>query len=114
MTLIPLTGLMWLLSTVSKNCSDELKFLSIEENNGNIFHINSSMSSPWERITYNEALNTLLQVKDKSFEDKVELDIPLSFEHMSYLVDDYYKKPVIISEYPKELKPFYARLIYGR
>ncbi|RLN27906.1 asparagine--tRNA ligase, cytoplasmic 1-like [Panicum miliaceum] len=112
--------LMWLLSTVFKNCSDELKFLSTEENNGKFFHVNSALSSPWERITYNEAVNTLLQVKDKSFEGKVELGMPLSLEHMrfafhgksigSYLVDDYYKKPVIIYEYPKQLKPFYARL----
>ncbi|XP_025809975.1 asparagine--tRNA ligase, cytoplasmic 2-like [Panicum hallii] len=103
--------LMWLLCTVSKNCSDELKFLSTKENNGKNFHINSVVSSPWERITYNEAVNTLLQVKDKSFEAKVELGMPLSLEHMSYLVDDYYKKPVIIYEYPKQLKPFYARLM---
>ncbi|CAL4907046.1 unnamed protein product [Urochloa decumbens] len=103
--------LMWLLSTVSKNCSDELKFLSNGANNGIFSHIESAASSPWERITYSEAVNTLLQVKDKSFEAKVELGMPLSLEHMSYLVDDCYKKPVIIYEYPKELKPFYARLM---
>ncbi|CAL5093883.1 unnamed protein product [Urochloa decumbens] len=103
--------LKWLLSTVSKNCSDELKFLSNGANNGIFSHIESAVSSPWERITYSEAVNTLLQVKDKSFEAKAELGMPLSLEHMSYLVDDCYKKPVIIYEYPKELKPFYARLM---
>ncbi|KAF8659597.1 hypothetical protein HU200_058351 [Digitaria exilis] len=103
--------LIWILSRVSKNCSDELKFLSTRINNGHVFHIESAVSSPWERVTYNEAVNVLLQVKDKSFEAKVELGMPLSLEHMSYLVDDYYKKPVVICEYPKELKPFYARLM---
>ncbi|KAG2628878.1 hypothetical protein PVAP13_3KG419981 [Panicum virgatum] len=98
-------GLMWLLSTVSKNCSDELKFLWTEENNGKIFHINSSMSSPWERITYNEAVNTLLQVFPVL---KLHLQTTVT---VPYLVDDYYKRPVIISEYPKQLKPFYARLM---
>lgn len=36
--------------------------------------------------------------------------MPLSYEHLSYLADDSYKKPMIIYEYPKQLKPFYSRL----
>ncbi|CAN6351612.1 unnamed protein product [Urochloa humidicola] len=103
--------LKWLLSTISKNCSEELKFLSYGANNGIFSHIESAVSSPWERITYDEAVKILLQVKDKSFEAKVELGMPLSLEHMSYLVNDCYKKPMIIYEYRKELKPFYARLM---
>ncbi|KAL5206885.1 hypothetical protein ABZP36_035094 [Zizania latifolia] len=100
-----------LCSTVSKDCSDELKFLSSSQaGNASNSLIESAVSSPWQRIKYTEAVNTLLQVTDKTFESKLEWGMPLSHEHMSYLADDLYKKPVIIYEYPKQLKPFYARL----
>ncbi|KAL6854282.1 hypothetical protein ACP4OV_019185 [Aristida adscensionis] len=102
--------LKWLLSAASKNCSDELKFLSSQVDNQADGCIDFIVSSSWERITYNESISALLQVTSKSFESKVELGMPLSHEHMSYLADEYYKKTVIIHEFPKQLKPFYARL----
>uniref|UniRef100_A0A0A8Z2H6 asparagine--tRNA ligase n=1 Tax=Arundo donax TaxID=35708 RepID=A0A0A8Z2H6_ARUDO len=100
-----------LFSTVSKNCSDEVKLLSVQADTGTNDRIEAVVSSHWQRITYNDAVNTLLQVTDKSFQTKVALGTPLSPEQISYLVDDYHKKPLIISEYPKQLKPFYARLM---
>ncbi|KAF0889756.1 hypothetical protein E2562_030529 [Oryza meyeriana var. granulata] len=100
-----------LCSTVSKDCSDELKFLSSSQAGDTTnSRVESAVSSPWQRIKYTEAVNTLLQVTDKTFESKLELGMPLSHEHLSYLADDLYKKPVVIYEYPKQLKPFYARL----
>uniref|UniRef100_A0A0E0MLQ2 asparagine--tRNA ligase n=1 Tax=Oryza punctata TaxID=4537 RepID=A0A0E0MLQ2_ORYPU len=100
-----------LCSTVSKDCSDELKFLSSSQaGHGTSGVTEAAVSSPWQKIKYTEAVNTLLQVTDKTFESKLELGMPLSREHLSYLADDLYKKPVIIYEYPKQLKPFYARL----
>uniref|UniRef100_A0A0D9XYR1 Aminoacyl-tRNA synthetase class II (D/K/N) domain-containing protein n=1 Tax=Leersia perrieri TaxID=77586 RepID=A0A0D9XYR1_9ORYZ len=100
-----------LCSTVSKDCSDELKFLSSSQaGDATNSLIGSAVSSPWEKIKYTEAVNTLLQVTDKTFESKLEWGMPLSHEHLSYLADDVYKKPLIIYEYPKQLKPFYARL----
>ncbi|TVU50591.1 hypothetical protein EJB05_01968, partial [Eragrostis curvula] len=103
--------LKWSCSAVLKNCSDELKFLSTQADNRNEDRMESVLSSQWLRITYNEAINTLLQVTDKSFENKVELGTPLSPEHMSYLVEEHHKRPLIIYQYPKQLKPFYARLM---
>ncbi|KAF8393946.1 hypothetical protein HHK36_020148 [Tetracentron sinense] len=50
------------------------------------------------------------QVTKKAFEAKVEWGVPLTDEHESYLADEIYKKPVIIYNYPKEVKPFYMRL----
>ncbi|KAL6644126.1 hypothetical protein ACP70R_018892 [Stipagrostis hirtigluma subsp. patula] len=106
--------LKWILSRVCKNCSEEIKFLSTQVDNEVDDRIKSVVSGPWERITYNESVNVLLQITGKSFEAKVELGKPLSDEHMSYLADEYYKKTVIIHEFPKQLKPFYARLKDGK
>uniref|UniRef100_J3NCY6 asparagine--tRNA ligase n=1 Tax=Oryza brachyantha TaxID=4533 RepID=J3NCY6_ORYBR len=100
-----------LCSTVSKDCSDELKFLSSSQAGGETNSvIESAVSSAWQKIKYSEAVSTLLQVTDKTFESKIEWGLALSQEHLRYLADDLYKKPVIIYDYPKQLKPFYSRL----
>ncbi|KVI03782.1 hypothetical protein Ccrd_017922 [Cynara cardunculus var. scolymus] len=51
-----------------------------------------------------------LEVVDKTFETKIRWGVALTEEHESYLVNEFYKKPVIIYDHPKELKPFHVRL----
>mgnify|MGYP001807084910 CR=1 FL=1 len=70
-------------------------------------------STPFKRISYTEAIDLLLGVVaegKKSFEFKVEWGIDLSTEHERYLTEEIFKQPVIVYNYPKEIKAFYMRL----
>ncbi|XP_058196646.1 asparagine--tRNA ligase, cytoplasmic 2-like [Rhododendron vialii] len=95
---------------VLENCSEDLKFLSKRVDPTIVDRLLSLTSSSFQRISYAEAMEVLKQVKNKNFEAKLELGMPLTEEHESYLVDEIYKRPVIIHNYPKELQPFYVRL----
>ncbi|OVA08677.1 Aspartyl/Asparaginyl-tRNA synthetase [Macleaya cordata] len=101
--------LKFLCQWVLENCSDDLKFASKRIDKTTIDHLQSVASSSFEKITYTEAVELLQKVTDKSFERKAEWGIALTDEHESYLADEMYKRPVIISNYPKELKPFFVR-----
>jgi asparaginyl-tRNA synthetase len=73
------------------------------------FVINNS----FERITYTDAINILLDspaYKKKKFKYDVKWGIDLQSEHERYLVEKHFKKPVIVTGYPKDIKAFYMRL----
>jgi asparaginyl-tRNA synthetase len=66
----------------------------------------------FERITYTEAIDILLQspaYKKKKFQYEVKWGIDMQSEHERYLVEKHFKKPVIVTGYPKEIKAFYMR-----
>ena len=67
------------------------------------------INNEFARITYTEAIN-LLEKSDKKFEFPVEWGIDLQSEHERYLAEKLFKKPVIVTNYPKEIKAFYMRL----
>ena len=70
------------------------------------------LNNRFERITYTEAIDTLLQspaYKKKKFQYEVKWGIDLQSEHERYLVEKHFKKPVIVTGYPKEIKAFYMR-----
>ncbi|XP_052171320.1 asparagine--tRNA ligase, cytoplasmic 2-like isoform X2 [Diospyros lotus] len=102
-----------LLNSVSKwaleNCSDDLKFLATRTKTI-MDRLQSMTSSPFQRISYEEAVAALKQVKDKKFKANIEFGMPLTTEQESYLADEIYKKPVVIHTYCKDAKPFYVRL----
>ncbi|CAL9239886.1 unnamed protein product [Arabidopsis halleri] len=66
----------------------------------------------FERVTYTKAITLLKEAvaKGKKFENQVERGIDLASEHERYLTEVLYKKPVIVYNYPKEIKAFYMRL----
>ena len=66
-------------------------------------------SRPFERITYTAAVE-LLTASGKTFEYPVEYGLNLQSEHERWLTEEYFKKPVTVYNYPKEIKPFYMRL----
>lgn len=71
------------------------------------------ISNSFERITYTEAINVLLEspaYKKKKFKYEVQWGIDLQSEHERYLVEKHFKKPVIVTGYPKDIKAFYMRL----
>jgi len=70
------------------------------------------LDNRFERITYSEAIEVLLQspaYKKKKFKYEVKWGIDLQSEHERYLVEKHYKKPVIVTDYPKDIKAFYMR-----
>ena len=75
--------------------------------------LNFIVAQPFERLTYTEAVDILLQSKphkEKKFQFPVEWGIDLQSEHERYLVEKHFKKPVILTNYPKEIKSFYMKL----
>ena len=70
------------------------------------------IENKFERITYTEAIEILLQspaYKKKKFQYDVKWGIDMQSEHERYLVEKHFKKPVIVTGYPKEIKAFYMR-----
>jgi asparaginyl-tRNA synthetase len=70
------------------------------------------LNAPFERITYTEAIDILLQspaYKKKKFQYEIKWGIDLQSEHERYLVEKHFKKPVIVTGYPKDIKAFYMR-----
>lgn len=71
------------------------------------------LNNKFERITYTDAINVLLDspaYKKKKFQYDVKWGIDLQSEHERYLVEKHYKKPVIVTGYPKDIKAFYMRM----
>jgi asparaginyl-tRNA synthetase len=70
------------------------------------------LNNDFERITYTEAIDILLQspaYKKKKFQYEVKWGVDMQSEHERYLVEKHFKKPVIVTNYPKEFKAFYMR-----
>jgi asparaginyl-tRNA synthetase len=71
------------------------------------------INNKFERITYTDAINILLDspaYKKKKFQYDVKWGIDLQSEHERYLVEKHFKKPVIVTGYPKDIKAFYMRM----
>jgi asparaginyl-tRNA synthetase len=71
------------------------------------------VNNNFERITYTNAIDILLQspaYKKKKFQYEVKWGIDMQSEHERYLVEKHFKKPVIVSDYPKDIKAFYMRM----
>lgn len=66
------------------------------------------VKTPFERLTYTEAVD-ILQKSGKKFEFKVDWGIDLQSEHERYLVEQHFEKPVILTNYPKDIKAFYMK-----
>jgi len=120
------TFIRYLIRYVMDNNRDDLEFLAgrlTEEEKqkpqaerselGLIEKLEFVMNNQFERITYTEAIDILLQspaYKKKKFQYEVKWGIDLQSEHERYLVEKHFKKPVIVTGYPKEIKAFYMRL----
>ncbi len=71
--------------------------------------IDTILNSEFERISYTEAIDILLKSK-KKFDFKVDYGTDLQSEHERFLAEEYFKKPVFLTDYPKGIKPFYMRM----
>ena len=100
------------ISSVMENCQEELKFLSrLDENLLN--RLTVIKDEPFKILTYTEAIEVLQKEETENpecqFEEKVEWGMDLGSEHERYLTDSLYKKPVILTHYPKSIKSFYMK-----
>lgn len=95
---------------VLENCPEDMKFVTERIDRNRIDRLQSVISSSFERISYDEALNILNKVTDTKVETKLQWGAALTEEDLSHLSEEIYKKPVIVYNYPKAAKPFYVRL----
>ncbi|XP_030500044.2 asparagine--tRNA ligase, cytoplasmic 2 [Cannabis sativa] len=96
----------WLL----EKCSEDMKFVLKRMDKNCIERLHLVILNSALRISYTEALEAMKKHSaDKKMEKKLEWGAALTTEHLSYLVDEMYKRPVIIYNYPKQVKPFYVR-----
>jgi asparaginyl-tRNA synthetase len=94
------------------HCADELAFLQEKYDAELISRLRFVVENKFERLTYTEAIEILLrEIADKKakFEFPVSWGIDLQSEHERYLVEKYFKKPVILTAYPKDIKSFYMK-----
>ncbi|XP_077213040.1 asparagine--tRNA ligase, cytoplasmic 1-like [Tasmannia lanceolata] len=96
----------WLLD----NCLDDMEFMVKNFDKTAIDRLKLVSSSPFERISYTEAVKLLQNVTEKKFENNVEWGIDLASEHERYLTEVIFKKPVIVYNYPKKIKAFYMKV----
>ena len=94
---------------VLDNCSEDMEFFNKWIDKSILATADNIINNEFARITYTEAVSLLEKAK-KKFEFPVEWGIDLQSEHERYLAEDLFKKPVIVTNYPKEIKAFYMRL----
>ncbi|KAL4270948.1 hypothetical protein HN51_053939 [Arachis hypogaea] len=99
-----------LIMYVLETCHEDMKFIAKRIDNACFTRLQQTASGFPEMLSYNEVIDILRKVEDKKFETNFKSGVALTAEHLSYLVDTIYKKPVMIYDYPKEAKPFYCRL----
>lgn len=99
----------YLIKWMFDNCSAELEFFNSFVDKGLIERLKLVLNSDFARVTYTEAVDILKKHNDK-FEYKVEWGADLQSEHERYLTEEIYKKPVFVTDYPKDFKAFYMRL----
>ncbi|KAL2319463.1 hypothetical protein Fmac_028432 [Flemingia macrophylla] len=102
----------YLCKWILENCSEDMKFVSKRIDSTSTNRLQQIVSGSAEIMTYSEAkdvLRKMSQAEDKKFEINFESGSVLTSDHLSYLTDIIYKKPIMIYNYPKNAKPFYVR-----
>src|SRR6476661_8676767 len=92
-----------------ENCQDDLQFLNEQYDKELLARLQFVVDNDFQRLTYTEAVEVLKSAKQK-FEFPVDWGTDLQSEHERYLVEKHFKKPVILTDYPKEVKSFYMKL----
>ena len=90
------------------NCMDDLIFLNNMIDKGLIERLKSVISTDFVRMTYTDAVDILVKSGAK-FEYPVSWGVDLQSEHERYLVEQHFGKPVILTDYPKDIKAFYMK-----
>ena len=94
-----------------ENCKDDIQFLNDMFDKELIERINFVLANDFVRLTYTEGIEILEEAvrNGKKFEFRVGWGTDLQSEHERYLVEEHFKRPVILTDYPKEIKSFYMK-----
>jgi asparaginyl-tRNA synthetase len=97
---------------VMDHCQEDLAFFQERIDNSVMATAENIINNEFARVTYTEAV-ALLEKTDRKFEYPVSWGLDLQSEHERYLAEELFKKPVIVTNYPTEIKAFYMRLDEG-
>jgi asparaginyl-tRNA synthetase len=100
--------LKYLIRYLLETCSDDLEFLQNMYDGGLIERLGFILENDFERIIYTDAIK-ILEASGQEWEFPVNWGKDLQAEHERYLVEKHFKKPVIITDYPKDIKAFYMK-----
>ena len=98
----------YIFSYVLENCPDEMEFFNNFVDKGLLDRLNNVINSDFGRITYTDAIKELEKANNQ-FEYKVSWGVDLQTEHERYLCEQVFKKPVFVTDYPKDIKAFYMK-----
>ncbi len=99
----------YIIQYVLEQAPEEMNFFNSFVDKGLLERLNHVMNSEFGRVTYTEAIEILEKHNDK-FEYKVSWGADLQTEHERYLTEEIFKRPVFVTDYPKEIKAFYMKL----
>jgi asparaginyl-tRNA synthetase len=101
--------LKYLFQAVLEERADDMQFFNQRIDKGVVERLQHVIETPFKRLTYTEAID-ILQACGKKFEYKVEWGVDLQSEHERYLTEEHFQQPVILMDYPKDIKAFYMRM----
>lgn len=99
----------YIINYVLEHAPEEMEFFNKFVDKGLLERLHGIVSSDFGRVTYTEAVE-LLQKSGKEFQYPVEWGIDLQTEHERYLTEEIFKKPLFVTDYPKDIKAFYMRV----
>lgn len=93
------------------NCIDDIRFLNDMFDKGLIERLEGVLKDTFVRLSYTDGIKILEEAvaKGRTFEFPVYWGVDLASEHERYLVEEHFKRPVILTDYPKEIKAFYMK-----
>ncbi len=98
-----------LVQNTLEQCSDDIELFGKFVDKELIKKLTMVQEKPFTRISYSEAIDTLLKAK-KEFEYPVQWGTDLQSEHERFLAEEIFHSPVVVTDYPKTIKPFYMRV----
>lgn len=101
--------LKYIINYCLENAPEEMEFFNRFIDKGLLDRLHNVVSNEFARVTYTEAIEILKKHNDK-FQYKVEWGSDLQTEHERYLTETVFKRPVMVTDYPKEIKAFYMKL----
>jgi asparaginyl-tRNA synthetase len=103
------TFLQYVFKYVMENCQEDMEFFNQRIDNSVLATADNIINNQFERLTYTNAI-AVLEKSGKKFDYPVKWGLDLQSEHERYLAEEVFKKPVILTDYPVEIKAFYMRL----
>ena len=99
----------YIINRTMERCPQEMEFFNSFVDKGLLERLHNVVSNDFGRVSYTEAVE-ILKNSGRKFEYPVEWGIDLQTEHERYLTEEVFKKPIFVTDYPKDIKAFYMRM----